>query len=101
MANTLAIMMTMTTYGTWLRGDARGWVDKGVVFPPDPDLEATDCARLKHSIYRFADADWYRVGSMMGSIRCDIGNTGPDNPVPRAWIGRGLYTRIDACQCVL
>jgi len=66
MANTLAIMMTMTTYGTWLRGDARGWVDKGVVFPPDPDLEATDCARLKHSIYRFADADGYRVGSMMG-----------------------------------
>jgi len=26
MANVLAIMLTMTTYGTWLRGDARGWV---------------------------------------------------------------------------
>ena len=70
MANTLAIMVTMTTYGTWLRGDARGWVDKGVVFPADPDLEAVDKARLKHSLYRFADADGYRVGSMMGESLC-------------------------------
>jgi hypothetical protein len=28
--NTLAIMVTMTTYGTWLRGDPRGWVEDGI-----------------------------------------------------------------------
>ena len=30
-----------TTYGTWLPGDARGWVKKGqwTVQPPDPDLD--------------------------------------------------------------
>ena len=28
MERTLAIMFTMTTYGTWLRGDMRGWVER-------------------------------------------------------------------------
>ena len=60
-------MVTMTTYGTWLRGDARGWVERGVVFPPDPELEARDRARLKHPVFRFADADWYRIGEWMGA----------------------------------
>jgi hypothetical protein len=39
MGNTLATMITMTTYGTWLRGDYRGWVDDGRILPPDPILE--------------------------------------------------------------
>ncbi len=39
MGRTLAILFTLTTYGTWLRGDARGWVDRGVVYPADPPLE--------------------------------------------------------------
>ncbi len=42
MAETRAIMFTMTTYGTWLRGDRRGWVDDGIVFPADPDLNVAD-----------------------------------------------------------
>jgi REP element-mobilizing transposase RayT len=30
-----------TTYGTWLPGDERGWMRKGIpaVLPPDPELE--------------------------------------------------------------
>ena len=32
MRETLAIMLTMTTYGTWLRGDRRGWVESEVWF---------------------------------------------------------------------
>jgi len=40
----MAIMtyhLTWTTYGTWLPGDARGWVKRGVwgVQTPDPSLE--------------------------------------------------------------
>lgn len=30
-------MITTTTYGTWLPGDLRGYVDRGVILPHDPD----------------------------------------------------------------
>ena len=41
-----AYFLTWTTYGTWLPGDARGWVDRRrrhgeVVEAPDPEREAT------------------------------------------------------------
>jgi len=36
----LATMVTTTTYGTWLPGDARGYVDAGRVLPSDPFLES-------------------------------------------------------------
>jgi len=61
-----AILFTMTTYGTWLRGDARGWVDKGVVFPPDPVLESADRARMAHPEYRFPEDAWFQVGQWVG-----------------------------------
>ena len=37
----LAYHLTWTTYGTWLPGDARGWVESGVpgVQPPDTERE--------------------------------------------------------------
>jgi hypothetical protein len=34
----LATMITSTTYGTWLPGDLRGYVDDGVILPGDPTL---------------------------------------------------------------
>jgi hypothetical protein len=30
-------MITTTTYGTWLPGDLRGYVDRGVILPHDSD----------------------------------------------------------------
>ncbi len=66
MGDTLATMVTMTTYGTWLRGDQRGWVDEGVVYPPDPILEANDLERLKHEPFRFEAVDLHRVGQAIG-----------------------------------
>ncbi|MBX3432229.1 MAG: hypothetical protein KF847_02660 [Pirellulales bacterium] len=57
MGTTLGTLLTFTTYGTWLRGDKRGWVDEGRVLPPDPLLEVRDRARLKHDPYLFAPAD--------------------------------------------
>src|SRR5260221_10467304 len=66
MGNTLAILVTMSTYGTWLRGDARGWVDDGIIFPPDPVLEAADRARMKHEPYYFPTDRWLDVGQAMG-----------------------------------
>jgi hypothetical protein len=66
MSGALAIMFTMTTYGTWLRGDARGWVDKGIVFPPDPVLQGIDRMRMKHPVYQFDPAAWHQVGQWLG-----------------------------------
>ena len=53
MGATLATMITISTYGTWLRGDARGWVDDGITFPPDPVLEQFDAERMKYTPYKF------------------------------------------------
>ena len=66
MQNTLAIMFTMTTYGTWLRGDKRGWVDDGRVMPPEPNLEAADIMRLKHAPFQFEEDGLFDVGKMIG-----------------------------------
>ena len=67
MSQTLAIMFTITTYGTWLRGDARGWVDKGVVFPPDPVLEQADRARMRFPPYLLPADTWRQAGEWIGT----------------------------------
>ena len=66
-ANTLAIMLTMTTYGTWLRGDQRGWVDDGQILPPNPILEDDDGRRMKHSVFLFDRDRLLDVGDYVGS----------------------------------
>src|SRR5216683_5146883 len=44
----LAYHITWTTYGTWLPGDARGWVQWGEwgVKPPDPERERDSRERM-------------------------------------------------------
>jgi hypothetical protein len=66
MGNTLATMFTVSTYGTWLRGDARGWVRDGVIFPENPELEAIDRAAMKHEPYLFPREKWLEIGQAMG-----------------------------------
>ena len=66
MQHTLAILLTMTTYGTWLRGDRRGWVDDGLVLPPNPDLEAADRLRMKHDVFLFDPSQFLAIGDMIG-----------------------------------
>jgi hypothetical protein len=66
MGNTLATMLTMTTYGTWLRGDKRGWVDDGKILPPDPELESADRSRMKHSPYLFPRDRLLDIGTFIG-----------------------------------
>lgn len=63
---TLAIRFTVSTYGTWLRGDARGWVDDGIVFPPDPKLECADRQRLKYPPFYFQREVRFEVGQAIG-----------------------------------
>src|SRR5262249_16941762 len=48
MADPLAYFLTWTTYGTWLPGDERGWVEKrGQFRPPNARLEAAARSLLK------------------------------------------------------
>ena len=53
MCKTCAIMFTVSTYGTCCRGDARRWVDDGIVFPADPQLEAYDKENMKYPAFYF------------------------------------------------
>ncbi len=47
MPDPLAFFLTWTTYGTWLPGDERGWVDYGIGFQlPDPMLKWEAQARM-------------------------------------------------------
>jgi Transposase IS200 like len=53
-----AYFLTWTTYGTWLPGDSRGWVDRHrehgqVVDPPDPQREAAAKADLQEEPVMF------------------------------------------------
>ena len=68
MARTLAIMFTVTTYGTWLRGDARGWIDDGRLMPPDPRREHMDRRRMKHEPFMFdqSHGSLLAIGGAMG-----------------------------------
>jgi hypothetical protein len=62
----LGIMITSTTYGTWLRGDRRGWIDDGQLMAPDPELEAADRGRLKHPPFVFEKSQLLDVGRIIG-----------------------------------
>ena len=41
----IAYHLIWTTYGTWLPGDARGWIASGVPGVQDPDPAREDAAR--------------------------------------------------------
>ncbi|HKQ50176.1 MAG TPA: hypothetical protein VJZ71_19025 [Phycisphaerae bacterium] len=62
----LATMITLTTYGTWLRGDQRGWVENGKTLPPDPELETADRHRSQHKPFLFAESQFLSVGRCIG-----------------------------------
>ena len=47
MSEPLAVLLTWTTYGTWLPGDERGWVERGGGFQlPDPIRKREAEARM-------------------------------------------------------
>ena len=62
----MAVMVTCTTYGVWLRGDRRGYVDRGRVLPADPELRARDAARLKHRPYTFPPERLFDTAEAIG-----------------------------------
>ena len=74
MGRTLATLITISTYGTWLRGDARGWVDDGTVFPEQPALAEWDRQRMTHDPYLLPWDTFHAVGEAMGvAVRDRLG----------------------------
>lgn len=58
----IAFMLTWTTYGTWLPGDARGWVEYKKGFQlPDPMVELECAARMTEDACRLAPHQRDRV----------------------------------------
>ncbi len=49
--------VTTTSYGTWLPGDERGYVQHGQVLLPEPNLAQHAAILLKHPPVRFSYAD--------------------------------------------
>ena len=52
MRKTLGYMVTWTTYGTWLRGDNRGWREDGKTYEANPQLKQIDESQMKGEIIR-------------------------------------------------
>lgn len=52
-----ASFVTTTTYGSWLPGDVRGYVEKGVLLPASPSPSAYATSRMKASTVHFSDSD--------------------------------------------
>jgi len=49
MPETLGYMVTWTTYGTWLQGDKRGFVKKGIIYPENKSLSDSNRQRLSRT----------------------------------------------------
>jgi hypothetical protein len=52
-----ASFVTTTTYGSWLPGDVRGYVEDGVPLPASPPLAAYATTRMKGDAVRFSDRE--------------------------------------------
>lgn len=62
----IAFLITWSTYGTWLPGDARGWVEYRQGFQlPDPILELEWSARMSQDACRLAPHQRERVNKQV------------------------------------
>ena len=104
MANTLGIMITMTTYGTWLRGDQRGWVDDGQILPENPIIEEADRKRMKHPVFLFEEDQFYEVGDFIGKSLTERLNLRVWALAVQSWhvhllIGATTHSVADVVKC--
>ena len=71
--NVLATMVTTTSYGTWLPGDLRGYVDRGVILPPNPQLLRHAQAMLSKAPVYFTDAQQIVLEHAIHSAAAEFG----------------------------
>ena len=88
-------MITTTRYGTWLPGDCRGYVQNGIVLPPNSELERRLRLRMRgrpvyfsprdedelfdaltHAVeefgYKLSDVTVLKTGTCIGSCRIQM-----------------------------
>ena len=74
MRDALAIMITLTTHGTWLREDERGWVDSEIIMPASPIVEQAGRQRPESPPLMFPRDQLQYVGTLIGtSLRQRLG----------------------------
>lgn len=74
MRDALAIMISMTTYGTPLCEEERGWVDQEIILPAEPIRQQTNGRDARHAPLVFARDQLQSVGNLMGkSLREQLG----------------------------
>ncbi len=62
----LATMVTMRTYGSWLRGSKRGWGEDGVRKERNEMVERWDGERMKDECFEFEDGMLREIGEWIG-----------------------------------
>src|SRR5262245_32581529 len=92
MASPLAYHITWTTYGSWLHGDGRGWVesDRFQVLPPDPRREEVARGRMAASPTR-----------LDVSQRRPVEQTVRDHCAIRRWVLHALNARTNHVHVVV
>jgi hypothetical protein len=72
--DTLAIMITMTTYGTGLRDEERQWIDEDIILPAEPIRQQSGRQSMKYAPLTFSRDQLQYVGSLIGtSLREQLG----------------------------
>ena len=102
MGRTLGTLFTVSTYGTWLRGDARGWVEDGVIFPEEPALAAWDRERMVHAPHLFAREAWSGVAEAIGRALVDRLGVRVYGLTVQSWHAHGVIgaTRVDIADVI-
>jgi REP element-mobilizing transposase RayT len=57
MSKIVGYMLTWTTYGSWLPGDKRKYVQDGKIMPPDKTVLESNKKRLKAKIVKLANSE--------------------------------------------
>ncbi len=88
----LAYLLSWTTYGTWLHGDERGWVESGEygIRPPDPERKEAEGRRMTGEEVRLT-ADQRAVVEATIAAHCRI----------RGWILHAVNARSNHVHAVV
>lgn len=87
----IAFFLTWSTYGTWLPGDARGWVEYQHGFQlPDPILELECAARMTEDACRLAPHQRERVNKQV-----------PETCEHKRWLLHAVNCRTNHVHVVL
>ncbi|HEX6960439.1 MAG TPA: hypothetical protein VF175_01120 [Lacipirellula sp.] len=68
----IATFVTTTSFGSWLPGDVRGYVDNGKLFPPIPQLEAHIRRNMTQAPVQFSHRDRGELFEALGAASSEF-----------------------------